>query len=498
MATAAGRGGGFPTSGPGTGYGGIFARKRGKHLKSEADDSSGLRRAVGALDLMALGIGGTIGTGIFVIIGEAIGDSGPAIVLSFALAGITCIFSALSYSELAAAIPISGSAYTYSYATLGELVAWIIGWDLIIEYGFSVSTIAVGWGGYLKDLLDSLFSISLPTAITSPPGEGGTVNLFAAGLVIAVMFLLMAGVRESARANTILVLTKLLILVFFIVVGVTHFTGSHFDDFAPHGTSGTVDAAALIFFAYIGFDAVSTTGEEAEHPQRDLPIGIIGSLAIVTVVYILVAIAAIGLVPAKTLAGADAPLTEAIRSGAGLGSWAGDIMSFGALIAITSVVLTIFFGQTRIFFSMCRDGLVPGGGWLSKLSGNQVPVRIITGFGILIAIMAALIPLHELAELVNIGTLFAFLLVNIGVIVLRRTEPDMERPFRVPLVPLFPLIGAALCVYLMTKLQGTTWWRFGIWLAIGLLIYAFYGRFHSRVQRDGQDGDSGTPVTAGT
>jgi APA family basic amino acid/polyamine antiporter len=494
MATAAGRGSGFPSSGPGTGYGGIFARKRGRHLKREAEDSSGLRRAVGGLDLMALGIGGTIGTGIFVIIGEAIGDSGPAIVLSFALAGITCVFSALSYSELAAAIPISGSAYTYSYATLGELVAWIIGWDLIIEYGFSVSTIAVGWGGYLKDLLSSLLGISLPDAITAPPGDGGTVNLFAAGLVIAVMFLLMAGVRESTRANSLLVITKLLILVFFIVVGITHFTGSHFDDFAPHGTSGTVDAAALIFFAYIGFDAVSTTGEEARHPQRDLPIGIIGSLAIVTVVYILVAIAAIGLVPASTLAGADAPLTEAVRAGAGLGSWAGDIMSFGALVAITSVVVTIFYGQTRIFFSMCRDGLVPAGGWLSKLSPRKVPMRIIVGFGVLIAIMAALIPLTELAELVNIGTLFAFLLVNIGVIVLRRTEPDMERPFRVPFVPLFPLIGAALCVYLMTKLQATTWWRFGIWLVVGLAIYAFYGRFHSRVQRDGQDGESGTPA----
>ena len=335
-----------------------------------------------------------------------------------------------------------------------------------------------------KDLLDSLFSISLPTAITAPPGEGGTVNLFAAGLVLAVMCLLIAGVRESTRANTVLVITKLTILAFFIVIGITHFTGGHFKPFAPHGTSGTVDAAALIFFAYIGFDAVSTTGEEADNPQRDLPIGIIGSLVVVTIVYILVAVAAIGLVPSNVLSGADAPLTEAIRQGAGLGSWAGDIMSLGALIAITSVVLTIYYGQTRIFFSMCRDGLVPGGGWLSRLSPRHVPVRITVGFGVLIAIMAALIPLSELAELVNIGTLFAFFLVNAGVIVLRRLEPDMERPFRVPFVPLFPLIGMALCVYLMTKLQGTTWWRFGIWLAIGLAIYAFYGRFHSRVHRD--------------
>jgi basic amino acid/polyamine antiporter, APA family len=486
MATTAGRGGGYSNPEGRIGrWGGIFDRKRGRQLTQDTDGKGGgLRRAVGSLDLMALGIGGTIGTGIFVIIGKAIGQSGPAIILSFALAGITCVFSALSYSELAAAIPVSGSAYTYSYATLGELVAWIIGWDLIIEYGFSVSTIAVGWGGYLKDLLDSLFSINLPTAITSPPGEGGTVNLFAAGLVLAVMFLLLAGVRESTRANTVLVITKLTILVFFIVVGVTHFTGGHFRPFAPHGTSGTVDAAALIFFAYIGFDAVSTTGEEADNPQRDLPIGIIGSLLVVTIIYILVAVAAIGLVPAHVMAGADAPLTDAIRQGAGLGSWAGDIMSFGALIAITSVVLTIYYGQTRIFFSMCRDGLMPGGRWLSKLSPRHVPIRITVLFGLLIALMAALIPLSELAELVNIGTLFAFFLVNAGVIVLRRLEPDMERPFRVPFVPLLPLIGMALCVYLMTKLQGTTWWRFGIWLAIGLAIYAFYGRFHSRVHQD--------------
>jgi APA family basic amino acid/polyamine antiporter len=495
MATTAGRDGSYADPGSDrTRWGGIFARKRGQHLRRDSEDQSGLRRAVGGLDLMALGIGGTIGTGIFVIIGEAIGDSGPAIILSFALAGITCVFSALSYSELAAAIPVSGSAYTYSYATLGELVAWIIGWDLIIEYGFSVSTIAVGWGGYLKDLLDSLFGLSLPTSITAPPGDGGTVNLFAAGLVIAVMFVLMAGVRESARANTVLVVTKLLILVFFIVIGFTHFTGDHFTPFAPHGTSGTVDAAALIFFAYIGFDAVSTSGEEAQRPQRDLPLGIIGSLAIVTVVYILVAIAAIGLVPASTLAGADAPLTEAVRQGAGLGSWAGDILSFGALIAITSVVLTIFYGQTRIFFSMCRDGLVPGGKVLSKLSPRKVPIRIIALFGVLIAIMAALIPLSELAELVNIGTLFAFLLVNIGVIVLRRTEPDMERPFRVPFVPLFPIIGGALCIYLMTRLQGATWWRFGIWLVIGLAIYAAYGRRHSRVRFDDGEPEPARPV----
>jgi APA family basic amino acid/polyamine antiporter len=465
---------------------GLFARKSAEALKDDASDNTGLRRAVGTLDLTALGIGAIIGTGIFVIIGEAIGKSGPAIVISFVVAGLTCLFSALSYAELASTIPVSGSAYTYSYATLGELVAWIIGWDLIIEYGFSVAVVAVGWGGYLQDLLSSLFGINIPDSIAGPPGDGGTFNLPAVVLVLAIAALLTAGVRESARTNTVMVVTKLAILVFFIVVGFSAFHGDHFTPFQPHGFGGTMDAAALIFFAYIGFDAVSTSGSEARNPGKTLPKAIIGSLLIATVVYILVAITAVGLTPADKLAGSDAPLTDAIRQGAGLGNWAGDILSFGALVAITSVVLTILYGQTRIFFSMSRDGLVPR--WFSKLNARRTPVRITVMFGVLVAALAAFIPLGELAELVNIGTLFAFLLVNIGVIVLRRTMPDMERGFRTPLVPVVPLIGAALCIWLMTKLQAATWWRFGIWLAIGMVIYFAYGRRHSRVQGGGDDG----------
>jgi APA family basic amino acid/polyamine antiporter len=464
---------------------GLFARKSAEALKDDASDNTGLRRAVGTLDLTALGIGAIIGTGIFVIIGEAIGKSGPAIVISFVVAGLTCLFSALSYAELASAIPVSGSAYTYSYATLGELVAWIIGWDLIIEYGFSVAVVAVGWGGYLQDLLSSLFGINIPDSIAGPPGDGGTFNLPAVVLVVAIAAVLTAGVRESARTNTVMVVTKLAILLFFIVVGFSAFHGDHFTPFQPHGFNGTMDAAALIFFAYIGFDAVSTSGSEARNPGKALPKAIIGSLLIATVIYILVAVAAIGLTPADKLAGSEAPLTDAIRQGAGLGSWAGDLLSFGALVAITSVVLTILYGQTRIFFSMSRDGLVPR--WFSKLNARRTPVRITVMFGLLVAALAAFIPLSELAELVNIGTLFAFLLVNIGVIVLRRTMPDMERGFRTPLVPVVPLIGAALCIWLMTKLQGATWWRFGIWLAIGLVIYFAYGRRHSRVQGGGDD-----------
>ena len=415
-----------------------------------------------SLDLTALGIGAIIGTGIFVIIGEAIGDAGPSIVLSFALAGITCLFSALSYGELASSIPVSGSAYTYGYATLGELVGWIIGWDLILEYGVSVAAVAVGWGGYLQSLLDSLFGISLPDSISAPPGDGGSFNLPAMFLVLAVTALLIYGIRESARANTVMVAVKILILVFFVVVGFASINGDNFSPWAPNGVSGTVDAAALIFFAYIGFDAVSTSGEEATNAQRDLPIAIIGSLLIATLLYILVAIVAVGLVPSKVLAGSDAPLSDAIKIGAGL-DWAGDLLSFGALVAITSVTLTILYGQTRIFFAMSRDGLLPK--VFSRLSVRRTPAVTTLMFGILTAIMAALLPLSEIAKLVNIGTLFAFLIVNIGVIILRRTQPDLERGFRVPFVPVFPLIGAALCIYLMSRLELVTWLRFGGWLA---------------------------------
>jgi APA family basic amino acid/polyamine antiporter len=463
---------------------GLFARKPTDLLVEEtrADPEHGLKRAVGVLDLTALGIGAVIGTGIFVIIGEAIGDAGPSIIMSFALAGVTCLFSAFSYAELASSIPVSGSAYTYSYATLGELVAWIIGWDLILEYGVAVAAVAVGWGGYLQSLLDSLFGINLPDSIAGPPGDGGTVNVPAVFLVLAVAALLIYGVRESARTNTFMVFTKVAILIFFIVVGVGSINGDNFSPWTTDsGFNGTVDAAALIFFAYIGFDAISTSGEEAENPSRDLPFAIIGALLICTLLYILVAVVTIGLAPADKLKGSEAPLADALKMGAGVGEWAADILSVGALIAITSVTLTVLYGQTRIMFAMSRDGLVPR--WVGILSPRRTPARITAVFGVLVAIIAAFVPLSEIAKLVNIGTLFAFLIVNIGVIVLRRTAPDMERSFRVPLVPLFPIIGGVLCIYLMTKLEAVTWLRFFAWLAVGLVIYFAYSRTHSRLQR---------------
>jgi APA family basic amino acid/polyamine antiporter len=315
-------------------------------------------------------------------------------------------------------------------------------------------------------------------------------------LVVGVMTLLLIGVRESARANTGLVIFKLAVLAFFVVAGLTAFTGDHFTPFAPDGFSGISNAAALIFFAYIGFDAVSTAGSEAREPKRDLPIAIVGSLIFATIIYIAVAITAIGLAPPDKLAGSDAPLTDALRSGAGLGSWAGDLLSLGALVAISSVVLTFFYGQTRIFYAMSRDGLVPP--FFTKLTSRRTPARITILVGILTAIGAAVIPLKDLAELINIGTLFAFILVNGGVIYLRRAEPDLERGFRTPLVPLFPIIGIALSIYLMTKLQQATWWRFGIWMVVGLVVYGLYSHSHSRLRRgedpigvDGGDDDDG-------
>jgi basic amino acid/polyamine antiporter, APA family len=468
-----------------------FATKSTQQLLETAEGTR-LRRGIGALDLTALGIGAIIGTGIFVIVGEAISKSGPALVLSFVLAGVTCIFSALSYAELASTIPVSGSAYTYAYATMGEVLAWIIGWDLILEYGVSVAAVAVGWGAYFTELMDSLFGITLSDSISLPPGEGGDVNVPAFLLVLAVAALLISGIRQSARSNTVMVIIKLVVLAFFIVVAATAFDGDNFSNFAPNGWSGIEDAAALIFFAYIGFDAVSTGSEESKNPGRDLPIAIIGSLVIATILYILVSVAAVGALPADKLAGEDAPLAVALSEGAGI-SWGADIVTFGALVAITSVVLTILYGQTRVAFSMCRDGLMP-----TRLATvwekTRTPVILTLVFAIPIAILAAFVPLKEIAELVNIGTLFAFLIVNVAVIWLRRTKPEMDRGFRVPLVPVVPIIGGLLCAYLMTKLPGITWVRFGIWLVLGMVIYALYGYRNSRLRKNG--GDDGREPTS--
>jgi APA family basic amino acid/polyamine antiporter len=448
-----------------------------------------LKKSMGPVALTALGVGAIIGTGIFVVIGEGAKTAGPALVLSFILAAVTCAFSALSYAELSAAVPVSGSAYTFSYATLGEIVAFIIGWDLILEYGVSVAAVAVGWGGNVNEFLEAAFGVALPDAISKSPSDGGVFNIPAVFIVLLITVLLVRGTRESATVNAVMVGVKLIVLAFFVIVAFTAFNSGNLVPFAPQGVSGITVAAGVIFFAYIGFDAVSTGSEESNNPGRDLPIAIIGSLLISTVIYVLVAIAAVGVAPIDTLSESDAPLAAALREGAGI-PWAGGVLAAGALIAITSVVLVIMYGQTRIFFAMCRDGLFPRR--LAHVHPRYgTPARLTIGFGILIAILAAFVPLGEIVKLVNIGTLFAFVLVNIGVIVLRRTRPDMPRPFRVPLSPVLPIIGILFCLYLMTQLPLTTWVRFVVWLVIGLAIYFLYSRRHSRARLENEGGGPG-------
>ncbi|GGN06877.1 APA family basic amino acid/polyamine antiporter [Actinoplanes campanulatus] len=460
---------------------GMFAtRDVGSLISGTTEEGTRLKKAVSVRHLTAMGVGAIIGTGIFVVIGEGSRIAGPAVVLSFVLAAVACAFSALSYAELASSIPVSGSAYTYAYATLGEVVAWIIGWDLILEYGVSVAAIALGWGGNLNAFLDAAFGWSLPTAIATSPEDGGIFNLPAVVVVLAITFLLVRGVTESLRVNLVMVVIKLLVLTFFIVVAFANFGTGNFTPFAPHGVDGITSAAAIIFFAYIGFDAVSTGSEEARNPARDLPLAIIGSLVVCTVFYVLTVIGAIGIATPEQMSASDAPLAAALDQGAGL-NWAAAVLALGAVVAITSVVLVIFYGQTRIFFAMCRDGLLP-----RRLAAvNQrygTPARLTIILGVSISVLAAFVPLGTIVELVNIGTLFAFVLVNIGVIVLRRTRPDMPRPYRVPWVPVLPLIGIAFAVYLMADLPLDTWIRFVGWMAVGLLIYFLYGYRHSRLR----------------
>jgi APA family basic amino acid/polyamine antiporter len=461
---------------------GIFAIRDVQSLVGETEETGHqLKRAVGVTQLTAMGVGAIIGTGIFVVIGLGAGIAGPAVILSFILAAVACVFSALSYAELASSIPVSGSAYTYTYATLGEIVAWIIGWDLILEYGVSVAAIAVGWGGNLNAFLDATFGFQLPDAIATSPEKGGIINVPAVFIVLAITLLLVRGVTESAQVNLIMVGIKLVVLVFFIAVALANFGTTNFHNFAPTGVDGVTSAAAIIFFAYIGFDAVSTGSEEARNPARDLPYAIIGSLLICTFFYVLTAVGAIGIARPDQLKDSDAPLAAALKDGAGI-SWAAAILALGAVVAITSVVLVILYGQTRIFFAMCRDGLLPER--LATVNARYgTPARLTIGLGVLIAVLAALVPLGAIVKLVNIGTLFAFVLVNIGVIILRRTRPEMPRPYRVPWSPVLPILGVLFALYLMKDLPLSTWIRFVVWLAIGMVIYFTYGYRHSRLRR---------------
>ena len=479
---------------------GLWSRKSIASLQVEAaaEGHGTLKRALGATNLTMLGIGAIIGAGIFVLTGTAAAQyAGPGVVLSFVLAGLGCLFAGLCYAEFAAMIPIAGSAYTYGYATMGEFIAWIIGWDLILEYLFGAATVAVGWSGYFVAFLEE-FGVHLPEAWTSAPfnvegthtlvrNAGGIINLPAMILILLMTALLVIGISESAKFNNIIVFVKTAIV--FLVIGFgfmfvnsanwTPFIPENTGTFGQYGWSGVVRAAGVVFFAYIGFDAVSTAAQEAKNPQRDMPIGILASLAICTVLYILMALVMTGLVPYTQL-NVPHPVFVAIdAAGPGL-KWLTYFINVGAIAGLASVVLVMLMGQPRIFYSMSRDGLLPP--VFGKVHPKyQTPYITTILTGVVAALVAGFFPIGLLGELVSIGTLLAFVIVCAGVLVLRYKQPDLPRPFRTPLVPIVPILGILICFGLMAFLPGDTWIRLLVWLALGLAIYFLYGRHHSKI-----------------
>ena len=501
----------------------IFARKSVADAEREVSHAGGLKRSLGKWHLTALGVGATIGAGIFATTGTAIvGDparpgAGPAIVFSFLLTAVACGFAALCYAEFAAMVPIAGSAYTYAYTSIGEFVAWIIGWDLIVEYAVGNIGVAIGWSGHFKELMTH-FGVTIPawlatdyrsahdafvalgagtsdattqylaSAWTNAPHVGSLpviFNLPAFAVVAVITVILIIGIKESANSNNAMVLLKLGIIVFFLCIGVflirpENYTNPATGGFAPNGFKGVSAAAAIIFFSYIGFDAVSTAAEEAKDPARDMPFGIIMSLIVCTVLYILLSVVMTGIAPWQQL-GTPEPMITALQYAqgpAGLLSFSRFIIALGAVAAMGSVLLVFQLGQPRIFFSMSRDGLLPKA-FARVHPKYRTPYvgTIITG--LFVATFAAFANIAEVVDLTNIGTLFAFVLVSAGVIFLRRTEPDRPRPFRVPGVPYTPIISILACFYLMYQLPAITWIRFGIWLAVGLVFYFLYGYKHS-------------------
>jgi APA family basic amino acid/polyamine antiporter len=491
----------------------LFRRKPIADLiVDEADASRSLKRVLGAGDLVMLAIGAVIGAGIFGAIGTAAAGqvapdgtviryaAGPALIFSFILLGGACALAALCYAELASMIPQAGSAYAYSYATLGELVAWIIGWDLMLEYAVGNVAVAISWGDYFNSLIRTV-GIDLPVWLTTgyrtallssnpdvsnllntAPSVLGIpilVNLPAFGIVMLITWLLLRGARESATANTIMVVIKLLVLALFIGVGITHITPANYTPFAPNGFTGIHQGAAIVFFAYIGFDAISTAAEETINPQRNLPIGILGGLAVCTVIYVIVGGVITGMVPYTELGVAD-PLARALEV---IGfSGVGAIVAFGAVISMSAVLLVFQYGQPRIFFAMARDGLLPE--WVARVDQKtRTPYTATLVTGILVAVASMVGDAAETYDLTNVGTLFAFALVCAGVLVLRVKEPDRPRPFKVPFVWFIAPLGVAACLFIMVGLPYQAWERFGIWLVLGVILYALYGYRHSKLRR---------------
>ena len=496
-----------------------FRRKQLDVQLAEAErPGQGLKRRLTTLDLTLLGVGAIIGTGIFAVAGLAAAGSpghpgaGPGVILAFAITALACGFCALCYAELASMVPVSGSAYTYAYMTMGKFIAWIIGWDLIIEYAIGNVAVAISWAAYFHQLLEGV-GINLPAWISidyrtaaqagrlaasggevgrdlalahqawlTHPTIGGVpiiFNFLGAGIVLLVTWVLVIGVKASARANNILVVIKVAILLFFIVVGAYHIDTAHYSPFLPNGMLGVWSAASLIFFAYIGFDAVSTAAEECVEPARTMPRGILWSLGICTLLYMATAAVLTGIIPWQELGVAD-PLAETL-SRLNL-NWAAGIVSFGAVIAMTAVLLVFQYGQPRIFFSMARDGLLPAS--FSRIHRKYGTPHVTTIWtGVAVAVFAGVANLGEIVELTNIGTLFAFILVCVGVLVLRKRHPEARRGFRTPWSPVVPILGIGMCIYLMAALPWVTWMRFGIWLLLGVVIYFLYGHKRSKLHR---------------
>ena len=453
----------------------------------ESHSTSGLKKCLSAFDLALLGIGCAIGTGIFVLTGIAAAtQSGPAVVLSFIIAGIASAFAALAYAELASSVGGSGSAYGYSYVAFGELIAWIMGWILLLEYGVGAAAVANGWAGYFVNTLTN-FNVHLPEAFTKAPMLGGLINFPAFAIIWILTILLIIGVKESARFNNIIVIIKLSTIAIFIALASLHLNTENWHPFMPYGwfstlengkTIGVLAGASLVFFAYFGFDAVSTAAEEAKNPQRDLPIGLLASLTFCTIIYIIVSALLTGIVPYTSLNVAS-PVAFALTQ---LGyTWASTLVATGVLAGLITVLLVLLYGLTRILFSMSRDGLIPA--IFSQVNPDrQTPTKIILFCGVIVSIVAGFIPLGELAETVNIGTLASFVMVCVGVMVLRVRQPNLPRPFKNPWNPVIPVLGVLSCGALMTFLPSTTWLRFGVWILVGVTVYFTYSIHHSKLK----------------